>query len=40
MMIMADIYYQLIKAEKRTIKQVPIPDRAATQALLDADTKE
>lgn len=35
---MAKIYYNLIIADKWTIERVPLQWRAATQALLDADT--
>lgn len=35
---MAKLYYDLIKAEYRTIDQVPSTWRAAVQAMLDADS--
>lgn len=34
---MATIYYRLIKLGVKTIDDVPAKDRAAVQALLDAD---
>ena len=34
---MAVIYYRLIKAERKTIDEVPTNIRAEVQALLDAD---
>ena len=34
---MAQLYYDLIKLELRTINQVPLLWRSETQALLDAD---
>lgn len=34
---MPKIYYRLIKEGKKTIEDVPEKDRAAVQALLDAD---
>lgn len=37
---MENIYYELVKAGSRTIKQVPANLRTAVQALLDADTAE
>lgn len=36
---MAKLYYNLIKAGAWTIEKVPTVWRAATQALLDADTE-
>ncbi|MGG4453228.1 CD1375 family protein [Brevibacillus porteri] len=36
---MATIYYRLIKAGLKTIDDVPQPDKAAVQALLDADQR-
>lgn len=34
---MAKVYYDLIKAELRTIDQVPLTWRAQVQAMLDGD---
>lgn len=34
---MAQVYYKLIKAGRKTIEDVPISLRAEVQALLDAD---
>lgn len=36
---MASIYYRLIKAGLKTIDDVPQSDKAAVQALLDADQR-
>lgn len=35
-----NVYYELVKAGRRTIKQVPVKVRAQVQALLDADTQQ
>lgn len=37
---MAEVYYKLIKAGRRTIEQVPTSVRAEVQALLDADIEQ
>lgn len=34
---MVDVYYQLVKAGRRTINQVPKLERAEVQARIDAD---
>lgn len=33
----ANVYYKLVKVNRRTIKTIPTDQRAAVQALLDAD---
>lgn len=37
---MAKVYFQLIKAGRRTIEQVPESIRAEVQAMLDAEVVE
>lgn len=37
---MEKIYYELVKAGNRTIKQVPVNLRSVVQQMLDADTEK